>query len=284
MNNLILEDGYNSDYIYSLIIALFYIPSDGLNKIINNDTNNSNTYYIQEYIKTKFIYPIHRNKSIEASIVNKLRLFMYNCGWQKNDERNILDKGKLDDFYKFLMGEMMEYNVQIVKINPLTNTSKIHKIDMLRITEKQLTNYNTNQELNNNNYINLSYLVNQWIEDEIIETSNSYKFESMPCIIPIYLDIVDPITGHNKVDINVMEGLNFNTNGDKIQRMFVWEIHSLICQTSQGYYYAITIDHNNVFMAFSDKHIPSNWNIDTTNIEMVKKLMKEVRCIFYKIQ
>ena len=130
MNNLILEDGYNSDYIYSLIIALFYIPSDGLNKIINCDTNNSNTYYIQEYIKTKFIYPIHRNKSIEASIVNKLRLFMHNCGWQKNDDKYILDQGKLDDFYKFLMGKMMECNMQFVKINPLTKTSKIHKIDM----------------------------------------------------------------------------------------------------------------------------------------------------------
>ncbi len=299
MNNLILEDGYNSDYIYSLIIALFYIPSDGLNKIINGDTNNSNTYYIQEYIKTKFIYPIHRNKSIEASIVNKLRMFMYNCGWQKNAERNILDKGQLDEFYIFLMGDMMEYNLQFAKINPSTNTSKIHKIDMLRITKEQLTNCdpiwhnlmnnnkiggNEGENNNDNKFIDLSCLVNQWINDEIIETSNSYKFESMPCIIPIYLDIRDPITGYNIVNINIMEGLHFDTNGDKIQRMFVWEIHSLICQNSQGYYYAVTIDHNNVFMAFSDKHIPSNWKIDTTNIETVKNIMKEVRFVFYKIQ
>lgn len=282
-NYLILEDGYNSDYIYSLIIALFYIPSDGLNKIINSDTNNSDTYYIQEYIKTKFIYPIHRNKSIEASTVNKLRLFMYNCGWHKNNDQNILDKGKVDDFYNFLMGKMMEYNMQFVKINPNANTSKIIKIDMLKITNAQLMSINSINS-SDNDPINLSCLVNQWINDEIIQTSNSYKFESMPCIIPIYLDIRNPITGYNTKNINIMEGLHFSNNGDKIQRMFIWEIHSLICQTSQGNYYAITIDHNNVFMAFSDKQMPSNWIVDTSNINIVNNIMKEVRCIFYKVQ
>lgn len=80
MNNLILEDAYNSDYIYSLIIALFYAPSDGMSKLINSDTNNSDTYYIQEYIKSKFVYAIHRNVSIESTTVNKLRNFIYCCG------------------------------------------------------------------------------------------------------------------------------------------------------------------------------------------------------------
>jgi len=100
-NNLILEDGYNTDYIYCMITALFYIPSDGTNKIINNDTCNSNTYYVQEFIKSKFIYPIHRNMSIDSSNVNKLRMFLYTCGWLKDDNKNILDKADLDKFYKF---------------------------------------------------------------------------------------------------------------------------------------------------------------------------------------
>jgi hypothetical protein len=190
-----------------------------------------------------------------------------------------LDEGHIADFYTFLMGKIMEHSVQIIKVNPVTNTSKIQKIDMFRITKKQLIEVEEKAGI-----INLSSLVNQWITDEIIETSNSYKFESMPCIIPIYLDIRDPETGYNIKNINVMEGLHFDENGDNIQKIFVWEIHSLICQTSQGHYYAITIDHNNVFMAFSDKHIPSNWIIDTTDMEIVKNIMKEVRCIFYKIQ
>src|SRR5436305_10273443 len=100
-----------------MIIALFYIPNDGTNKIINNDTSNSNTYYVQEFIKSKFIYPIHRNISIDINSVNKLRLFLYNCGWLKNNDKNILDKANLDEFYRFLIYNMMEYNLRFSKVN-----------------------------------------------------------------------------------------------------------------------------------------------------------------------
>src|SRR5271169_718988 len=118
INKIVLEDGYNTDYIYSMITALFYIPTDGTNRIINCDSHdiniNVNAYYIQEFIKSKFIYQIHRSMSIESSIVNKFRLFLYNCGWLKNDEKHILEKGELDKFYIFLtdmMGQSLKFTV-----------------------------------------------------------------------------------------------------------------------------------------------------------------------------
>ena len=74
-----------------------------MNKIINMDTDNSNTYYVQEYIKTKFILPIHRNISIESWVVNKLRMFLYNCGWFKSANRHILDRSNLDNFINLLL-------------------------------------------------------------------------------------------------------------------------------------------------------------------------------------
>ena len=66
MNNIILEDGYNTDYIYSLIISFFY-SLDDMTKIVT--TQNIDVYYIQEYIKIKLIHPLQRGNSIEQRII-----------------------------------------------------------------------------------------------------------------------------------------------------------------------------------------------------------------------
>jgi hypothetical protein len=278
-NNIILEDGYNCDYIYSMITALFYTPTDGTNKIINSDVSSSNTYYIQEFIKAKFIYPIHRNMSIESGTINKLRLFLYNCGWLKDNDQHILTKSDLDTFYSFLISKMMEYKILFSYLEQDNNNVIDRSIDFIKITDKQLTDNDITSKV-----INLSTMVSRWIKTEILENSISYKFEIIPYIIPVYLDIRDSDTGLNKRYVNVMEGINFPDNGNKIQSMLIWEIHSMICQTNNGDYYSIVIDHNDNMMVFSDKHIPSNWKIDSTNLSAVKKIMCEVRFVFYKLQ
>jgi len=290
-NNIILEDGYNSDYIYSMITALFYTPCDGTNKLMNSDTSSFNSYYVQEFIKAKFIYPIHRSISIESGTVNKLRLYLYDCGWLKNDDKHILTKGDLDRFYSFLVCEILEYKLSISKIEQDTNKAIDLSLDLIRISDKHMLDpisiTSTDKDVGSGEIgkvINLSLLVNRWIRSEILETSISYKFEVLPYIIPVYLDIRDSDTGLNKRYVNVMEGLNFPDNGDKSQSMLIWEIHSMICQTDKGECYTIVIDHNDDLMVFSDKHIPSNWKVDVTNISVVKKIMREVRFVFYKLQ
>jgi hypothetical protein len=277
INYLILEDGYNTDYIYSLIIALFYMSSDGMNRIINTDTTNSNTYYVQEYIKTKFILPIHRNMSIESETINKFRVFLYNCGWLKSTDKHILDKSNLDDFYSFIVSNMMEYKIIVSKIDAINNVSKEVKYDVIRLTDDHMSDQDTK-------VISLSSMFNKWVQNDVLGQYFSYKFESIPYILPIYLDIRDSNTGLNKRYVNIMEGLNFSDNGDKIQKLFIWEIHSLICQKSNGEYYTIVIDNNDDMIIFSDKHIPSNWRIDSSDPVVVKNVMAEVRFVFYKLQ
>lgn len=293
-NNIILEDGYNTDYIYCMVIALFYIPNDGMNKVINADTTNSNTYYIQEYIKSKIIYQIHRNLSIESIVVNKFRLFLYNCGWLKTENKHILDRGSLDDFYKFLIADMMEYKLTVSQVNPSTNTAKERKYNMIHLTENHIENKDSK-------IISLSDMINRWVKLEFLDKNLSFKFESIPYMLPIYID-VNRYNTQSTPDssssfqhqfqsqvrqdryIDIMEGIQFIDNGDKIQRMFIWEIHSLICQNCKGEYYVLIIDHNNDAIEFSDKQIPSNWRVDLSDVLIVDRIMREVKFVFYKLQ
>lgn len=279
LNNLILEDGENTDYIYSMITALFYVPSDGSNHIINNDTNNPSSYYVQEYIKNKFIFPIHRNMSIESSVVNKLRVFLYNCGWLKSDDKDILQHSDLDKFYVFLIKNMMDYFLRFTVIDEINNIAPVRNHDIIKITDKHIPLDKIDSRV-----IGLPSLVDQWIKDEVLGSNLSYKFEEIPYILPIYIDISDPDTCLNKKYINIMEGLSFPDNGDKIQRMLVWEFNSMICRDENGFYYSLVKDHNDDVMGFSDRRIPSNWKLDMTDLITVKKIMREVKFVIYKLQ
>jgi hypothetical protein len=263
-----------------MITALFYTPTDGTNKLLNADVSSPYTIYIQEYIKTKFIYPIHRSISIESSTVNKFRLFLYNCGWLKDQNKMIIDKGELDKFYVFLVNDMMEYDIKIVNINPDADSTKERKIDIIRITESHLYD----SDLNIGKVVSLSNMINRWVKTDILGEGMSYKFEEIPHILPVYLDIRDHDTGLNKRYVNIMEGIHFPDNGDKYQSMLIWEIHSMICQTENNDCYTIVFDHNDNMMAFSDNRIPSNWLIDATNVAAVKSVMREVRFVFYTLQ
>lgn len=283
LNNIILEDGYNSDYIYSIITALFYTQTDGTNNIINSDKLTTDAYYVQEFIKSKFIYQIHRSLTIESSTVNKLRLFLYNCGWLKDTNNHILEKSDLDKFYSFLVSKIFEYNLVVSRIdnNDESLTANNTVFDQIRITEDLLDDADKA-----GNVVNLSVLINRWTKKTILDKSLSYKFDVIPHILPVYIDIRDQDTKLNKRYLNIMEGVNFPDIGDKIQSMLIWEVHSLICQTEKGDYYTIVIDNcsNNNFMAFSDKCIPSNWLMNPSNVSDVKKIMREVRFVFYKLQ
>ena len=273
MNNIILEDGYNTDYMYSMIIALFYNPTDEINQIINTDTNNYNVYYIQEYIKLKFIYQLHHNISIESAVINKFRLFLYNCGWQSGD---ILSKAKLDEFYIFMISNLMKHTLHASIINPSNNTHRDYKFNLIHLTHQHV-------QPSTSQIIGLSTMVSNWVDVNLISGTNTYKFENIPNIIPIYIDLRNDQTGLNEHYIDITEGLAFTNNGNPAQRSLIWSIHSMICQTSDGTYYCIVFDADMQMMAFSDKSIPSNQRMDPNNLDTVKKIMQEVRFVFYKL-
>ena len=135
-------------------------------------------------------------------------------------------------------------------------------------------------DVDKDNKILLSSMVDNWVSKNIGD--NNYKFENIPFFIPIYIDMRDPYTKLNIKYINIMEGLSFKNICDNLQKIIIWEINSIICQTVTGHYYTL-INYGSEWIGFSDNRIPSNWIVDMSNISTVKKIMKEVRMVFYKL-
>jgi len=240
MNNIILEDGYNTDYMYSLVISFFYSLND-ISKI--TIAQNADVYYLQEYIKNKFIYPIQRGNSIEQRTINKFRLYLFNCGWSNT---NILENMPVEIFYKFLINNIFGYYLYT------THT----KYDNICITDEYI--YDNN--------VNLSIMLEKWF------IKNTDKFEQLPYIIPIQIDC--------KVKIDVMEQIKLPEQINSQDTL--WAISSLICKNEEGYYSIII--NNDMLIAYSDKHIPSNWIIDLTDNNVKEDIMQTIKFVFYKMK
>ena len=268
--NIILEDGYNCDYLYGLVISLFYTQSNSINKLLNNNFNDCNTYFIQEYIKLKIITPIYNNVSIEMNVINRFRMFLYYCGWLKKNNKNILDRTGILEFYEFIICNLMNYKMNISKIDINKNNSSDEIFNVIHINDKHL-----NVKYINDKVLNLSDLLNEWVDIEIIQNEYMFKFNNIPYLIPIYIDIKDKY-------INVMECINFENNGDNIQQKMKWDFHSMICM-SDNKYYSVVRDLDNDFIVFSDSSIPSSTKVLKNDTINIKKIMKEIKMVFYKL-
>jgi len=102
----IIENGINTSYINSLIVALF-LKKTNTEKMIYEDTHDTtdvSIYYIQEMIKSKFIDNIRNNRSIELKTVNEIRNLCYFCGWK--EKFDLLSLFNVNDFYIFLIKQM----------------------------------------------------------------------------------------------------------------------------------------------------------------------------------
>jgi hypothetical protein len=268
--NIILEDGYNCDYLYGLIISLFYTQSNSINKLLNNNFNDCNTYFIQEYIKLKIITPLYNNVSIEMNVINRFRMFLYYCGWLKKNNKNILDRTDILEFYEFIICNLMNYKMNISKIDINKNNSSDEIFNIIHIKDKHL-----NVKYINDKVLNLSDLLNEWVDTEIIQNEYMFKFNNIPYLIPIYIDIKDKY-------INIMECINFENNGDNIQQKMKWDFHSMICM-SDSKYYSVVRDLDNDFIVFSDSSIPSSTKILKNDTINIKKIMNEIKMVFYKL-
>lgn len=264
MNTIILEDGYNTDYIYSLIIAIFHNKGNAY-QLLNNDCNNSNTYYLQEYIKHKILDKINNKISITTEVINKLRMFLYNSGWLKDTEKYIFDKCDINEFYIFLVSQMLENKIICSHIDTKKNISIKKTFDLIELNDNHFNDHN-----------NLSFALNNWIDNNYDETY--FKFEEIPIFIPIYINLTNPII------INIMESINFTKNYDKTQKTLVWDFESLICYDNENKYYYVVKqwDYNN-FCIFSDKQIPSQYKVCIDDKDKIYKIAKSIKFVIYNI-
>ncbi|ARF09166.1 ubiquitin carboxyl-terminal hydrolase [Catovirus CTV1] len=292
-NIIIVENGYNTCYIDSLLIGLFYVPSNIYNNMLENDPINKDFLYLQEIIKCNFIEPIRKGISVSGEIVNEIRNYSFINGWKINEPHELTEQQDITEYYNFLLENLSN---QLIYINRTTITEGITTKDDEGILEK--IPFITVTVKEHECEMAVKALINNWLNDnpvdivrETIENNvritknvkglNIYKISNIPGIIPIHINRFsdnNSIKIMTKIEINKKIKLSNNCDAR-------WIIQSVICHTGssikEGHYYCILMN-NDKWLMFDDMSIPSLKEIDMSNPELIDKIKSESVFLIYK--
>ena len=261
--SIILEKGYNTSGLYSFVTSLFYNRSDSINRLLNSDPKDVRYIYIQEFIKINFITKLQSKQSIPIVLIDRFRnlINMHN----NKDDDMLRDQNPID-IYKFLISNVMGSQINIERVDPKTNDIDDISFDMIEIND-----------MNNNKTIDLSDSIDKWIQNNVVKNRYSYRFKDIPNIVAIHINT--PV-----IPINVKYAICFNNVNDSVQKIFVWEIHSIVLYDDQTKSYSTLINDFDKWYKFDENTIPSNIVIDMKDSLTINKISRQIKMVIYKVK
>lgn len=251
--SIVIDNGYNTSYIDSVIIALFYKQShaDDLLIVMPETLKYS---YLQDLLFL-FIDFIRLGASISSELVNEVRNYSVLCGWK--EKQDITAKYEAIDFLDFVLSGLSFRGI---------------KCDI--IDEKENAIVQTNQQ----NFIQYNVVCDITVKS-ITESwpTSQFKFCEIPIIIPIYLN-----RRKNNCKIDIQKRICFKHNSDPVQSNASWVIYSIICKNRDNSFYTIVKMQEQWYLSTNTK-IPSISKISLKESNVVEKIKQECSVIIYKL-
>ena len=270
----VIEGGYNTSYITSLLSALFYKENEHLKSILLQQPNNKSGYYLQDIIKVNYIEPMRKHYTIKSDILNEIRNYLFINGFLPNE--NILNTFKIQsisDLYLFLSeylnSQKMEFDITKIKDGKLIETDNLHKLSMI---ELKVNNKNTS----------IRELFLNWISSVLLKEQEEYycyKLKDIPSYLCFHLKRDKQ---EENVMVDIMNKIKFFKNSDPTQNYIKYKIHSLICFDGKNYYTCM-IGYNNKWIMLNENIIPSMHYISMADDDITEKIKKEVMFIIYTL-
>ncbi len=255
----IIEDGYNTSYIDSLFISMFFQYSD-FDYLLCMKPHNIKFMMLQELIYYKFVIPVKSGYCIQHNILNEIRNYLFLCGWNNNNGLNFIEEQNIVTFFTYLMDNL---NGQKIKGNIINN----YYI-----------------ELCINNDTTIKNLLVNWYEH------NSSIIYEAPLHIPLYINrYEDNIKNNHKVDImkKIMLPVNNTIDNNPCCTKFKWCIQSIICNdgntVNTGHYYCI-VNINDKWILFDNRKFPTFEYIDIRDATIKNNIQTNCVFLFYTLK
>jgi uncharacterized UBP type Zn finger protein len=269
-NAFIVENGINTCYIDSLLMALFYKNSFIAQNLLSYDPSDSIYIYLQELIREHFVEKVKRNISVLGEDINIIRNFANACGWRKEDD--LFDQQDVNEFYTFLMNA---FNGTLIEIQRESITEGLSNKDDYGKVEK--IPFISLQVHESESLTSVKSLLDKWFSDnysvverEVIDENglkkkinvnvlNLYRIVNIPLFVGLSINRFnnDGVRIQTKVDIQKKIKLLKDMGSYDDTK---WEIQSVICHRGEtiksGHYYAL-INNNDKWYIFDDLTVPS---------------------------
>lgn len=273
----IIENGYNTSYIDSLLIALFYKNST-IYDILDNEPLIPEAYYLQELIKFKFIEQTKKKYTIFSQSINEIRNYSIICGWTPVD--NIDEQQHCSSYYGFLANlfQITSLEFELFEFNNtyFENTTKL-VMPFISL------------ELNRDNDIRNLFM--NWINTNIImknsTTIQSYKLKNIPNFLVFSIDRFVKSCTKNSYKLDIMKKIKFFNINDSSQSYIKWNIFAIICQRGnnlkKSQYYSILNINKKDWIVFDNNLFPSFKKIDLDDEDIKNSIMEECVMLIYTL-
>jgi ubiquitin C-terminal hydrolase len=272
----VVENGYNTCYIDSLLIALFYKNNNYIYSLLDLEPKNPESYYLQGLIKLKFVDPIKRNFSISSSIINEIRNYSIMCGWSQNED--IDEQKDCSEYYNFLVNlfniELIEFEIIQIKNNKTSITTTSLPFIPLSLTKDD----------------SVKNILDEWINSQFLINNENvyqcYKLINIPKLIILHINRFNNNFIRTSYKLDIMKRIKFCNISDNEQNYLKWKIHSIICHSGNsiksGHYYSIIYTEKK-WLKFDDMLVPSFEQIDLEDNDNKEKIMLESIMLIYTL-
>jgi len=272
----IVDDGMNTSYIDSLLMALFYTPTIVELTMLKSTPIHEKFIYIQETIKDKFINVVRCDNSVSLYAMNDIRNNMIMCGWSNIDD--ICKQHDVCEFYDFLIKNLSDQYIDIKYSKTLQNLIETQYIS-LNITESS-------------EIITIKDLFKNWSHNDTCDVNNdtcdvnndtcdvNTYVQNTPRILPFKINrYVDGKKINTRVDIK--KKIKIFTKNSEYSNAD-WFFHSAICHVgntlTDGHYYCLIQTTSSKWLIFDNKNIPCMTEIKMDDECVINKIMSE--CVF----
>ena len=284
---IILESGHNTSGLYAFLTSMFYMRSDSVNKLLNMDDEDIGISYMQEFLKEEIIGRLQLDRSIPIHTVDRFRNLLFNYGWRRDQRHSLdrmLDESDPSEIYRFLFIEGMKNKLSFERVEQKENKVDAVSYDAIEIGPKDLVFSDGDKPV-----INLSSCVKRWMQKNIVEYEThdySYRFKELPYLIPVFIDPhINDTTEKDRVPIDIKEAIGFQSLNDPVQKIFTWDIQSIVLHDSEkNEYVSIVRDDDGSWYRLSEASFPANMRIDMADPKVVNQIARQVRAVFYKIK
>lgn len=238
----IIEDGYNTNYITTILLALFCEKSM-IERclLLENNSSNLNGLYLQKLIQYNFVNNIQNNICVKSDILNEIRLCAMTLGWKDNKIDIACSEYDPLDFMQFIL-----------------NTINFHPIEIDDIQNNILDFINLNPNIEN---VDIQHTYFDWT------TKN--KISNIPIFILFKLDQLS-----SNIKINKKIKL---FNGNHPYHNIRWLFHSLFYEDNGNY--VVIINKNDKLLISDRTKYPMLTYLNISTLNNLKG--KNIR-IFYK--
>jgi ubiquitin C-terminal hydrolase len=303
MKNLfVIENGLNTCYMDSLLMALFYKPSTYLESILHSDPKNLDAIYLQEIIKNKFVDQVRKNNSVLADVINEIRIYANVCGWLENSSNEcneLFEQQDVNEFYSFLLNitnaPLIEIQRQTISeaFESKSDISELESIPFINLTVPDNIDATSIKDLLNN-WMNSNTVedIKREVQDdkgqrkiESVKALNIYKIVNVPTFIALSINRFNSNVNRRietRVDIQKKIKLHHILDGNDGLR---WKIHSMICHRGEtpkgGHYYTVLFGSDNTWLIFDDQSVPCLKEVQIKDTKIAETIKREVVLTLY---